>query len=208
MISRLRGKVLHKDFEGAVIDVHGIGFRVSIPMTSLEKLPARGEEAEIFTLMNVREDAMELYGFCEESDRKVFAKLISVSGIGPKLGMSFLSSMRGSEVVAAVLRGDLRALTSVKGVGKKTAERLVLEVKDAFGKMDLGSAGQSMAEGGGFAPAVVQQGALADLHSALLNLGYHGAVADKAVAAVRASGGEDQSFNEMLRGALKALRGG
>jgi Holliday junction DNA helicase RuvA len=203
MISRLRGLVLHKDFEGVVVDVHGIGFRVSIPMTSLEKVPGRGDEVELFTKMVVREDAMDLYGFCDEASRRVFSKLIGVSGIGPRLAMSFLSSMTSEGIVRAVLQGDLRSLTSVKGVGKKTAERLVLEVKDAFSKMDLGGS-VVMAPGSGRSGTPV--GALADLHSALVNLGYQTAMADKAVAAVSDEGGAGQNFNAMLRAALKVLR--
>ncbi len=205
MISRLRGKVLHKDFEGAVIDVHGLGFRVAIPMTSLERLPGVGEEADLHTWLSVREDALELFGFTEEADRKVFVKLISVSGVGPKMGLSFLSGMTGAEVVAAILRNDIRGLCAIKGVGKKTAERLVLELKDAMGKIDLGASG-SMAMAGSLQAALSQRGPLEDLRSALSNLGYPPATTDRAVAEVQAMG-EGLSFNEMLRAALKVVRG-
>lgn len=204
MISRLRGKVLSKDFEGAVIDVHGIGFRVAMPMTSLEQLPGQGEEADLYTYMAVRDDAIELFGFNTEGDRKVFLKLIGVSGIGPRLGLSFLSGMTATELVAAVVRGDVRALTSIKGVGKKTAERLVLEVKDSLTKIDLGS--PVLPGGAPVSPSIKAANALEDLRSALGNLGYPPALVDRAVNAVAAKG-DDQGFNDMLREALKVLRG-
>lgn len=202
MISRLRGTVLAKDFEGAVIDVHGVGFRVAMPMTSLEHLPMVGQEAEVYTMMGVREDAIELYGFHDDATRKVFAKLIGVSGVGPKLGMSFLSGMAAGEVVSAVVSEDVGALTKIKGVGKKTASRLVLELKETLSKLSLGGEGLPLPTSGG--GAVAGGAMLEDLRSALVNLGYPPATAEKAVDAV--SGQDKGDFDDMLRAALKALR--
>mgnify|MGYP000076618680 CR=1 FL=1 len=206
MISRLRGNVLVKDFAGAVIDVHGIGFRVSMPMTSIEKLPPQGQEAEVFVHMAVREDAMDLFGFHNEAARKVFLKLISVNGIGPKMGLSFLSGMTPEDLVAAVIREDIRALCTIKGVGKKKAERLVLELKEPLKKLDispgLGGSGEQGGGGAAFGGGIAE-----DLRSALVNLGYQETMADKAVEAVRNSS-QEREFDTRLRAALKVLRKG
>ncbi|MEL6181007.1 MAG: Holliday junction branch migration protein RuvA, partial [Myxococcota bacterium] len=179
-----------------------VGYRVHMPMTGLDKLPALGEEITLHIHTSVREDAMDLFGFRQEADRRLFAKLISVSGVGPRLGLSILSSMNAREVVRAVLRGDIGALKSVKGIGKKTAERLILELNDKVSDFDTSSSviGEEGAHG---EPSINDM--LDDLRSALSNLGYPASKADQTVQAVRGQA-DELSFDELLREALKQLR--
>ncbi len=130
MIDRLTGIVLQKSGEGVVIDVGGVGFRVEVPALSLRALTGEGQKATLFTYLNVKEDALQLYGFATEEEREIFTLLLTVSRVGPKLGLAVLSSFRPAEVVRALVTSDVRGLSSVPGLGRKTAERLVLELKD------------------------------------------------------------------------------
>ena len=136
MISRLRGQLVEKDVEGVVVDVAGVGYRASASQGTLGSLPAIGEECVLHTRMVVREDAMLLFGFATRDERAAFDSLVTVSKIGPKLALSVLSTMSPPEVASCVSRGDVVKLSSVPGLGRKTAERLVLELR---GK-DLGAA--------------------------------------------------------------------
>ena len=129
MIYRLRGTLVEKDTEGVVIDVGGVGYRSSASLATLRALPSLGEECVIHTRMVVREDAMLLFGFAEREERAAFDVLTAVSKVGPKLALSVLSSMSPQEISEAVARGDVIKFVSVPGLGKKTAERLVLELK-------------------------------------------------------------------------------
>lgn len=129
MIQRLRGQLVEKDMEGVVMDVGGVGYRASASGTTLRALPAVGEECVIHTRMVVREDAMLLFGFADRGERATFDALTSVSKVGPKLALSILSAMSPQEVAEAVGRDDILKLASVPGLGKKTAERLVLELR-------------------------------------------------------------------------------
>lgn len=148
MIDRLTGIVLQKSGEGVVIDVGGVGFRVEVPALSLRALTGEGQKATLFTYLNVKEDALQLYGFATEEEREIFTLLLTVSRVGPKLGLAVLSSFRPAEVVRALVTSDVRGLSSVPGLGRKTAERLVLELKDkvsatwaAAGAMDSATPG-------------------------------------------------------------------
>jgi len=201
MISMLRGRLFHKDFIGATIDVNGVGYRVNMPLTGLESLPDVGSEVTLHVHTSVREDAIELFGFTEDADRRLFAKLISVSGVGPRLGLSILSSLTAGEVVSAINRGDINVLKSVKGIGKKTAERLVLELGDKIKDLNISTTNTSNGPSGS---GNVNE-MLDDLRSALSNLGFPAAKADQTVLAVRSRVG-DLSFNELLKEALKELR--
>jgi len=201
MIAMLRGILVQKDFAGVILDVNGVGYRVQMPMTNLDKLPELGEEITLHIHTSVREDALELFGFRQEADRRLFAKLISVSGVGPRLGLSILSSMSAQETVRAVLRGDIGALKSVKGIGKKTAERLILELNDKVTDFDTGTS--VIGDNPGGQPSVNEM--LDDLRSALSNLGYPASKADQTVQAVRGQAAE-LSFDELLREALKQVR--
>ncbi len=129
MISRLRGQLVEKDAEGAVLDVGGVGYRVSTSAGTMSSLPPVGEECVLHTRMVVREDAMLLFGFATRDERASFDALTAVSKVGPKLALSVLSTLSPAEVSEAVARGDVVKLASVPGLGKKTAERLVLELK-------------------------------------------------------------------------------
>src|ERR687885_2259109 len=129
MIHRLRGQLVEKDMEGVVIDVGGVGYRASASGNTLRALPPVGEECVLHTRMVVREDAMSLFGFADKAERAVFGSLTAVSKVGPKLALAILSRMGPQEVAEAVGRGDVIKLASVPGLGKKTAERLVLELR-------------------------------------------------------------------------------
>src|ERR687894_2435795 len=129
MIHRLRGQLVEKDMEGVVVDVGGVGYRASTSGTTLRALPSIGEECVLHTRMVVREDAMLLFGFADREERAAFDSLTAVSKIGPKLALSILSALSPHEVAEAVGRGDIVKLASVPGLGKKTAERLVLELR-------------------------------------------------------------------------------
>ncbi len=148
MIHRLRGQLVEKDVEGVVVDVGGVGYRVSASTTTLRALPSIGEECVLHTRMVVREDAMLLFGFSDRGERAAFDALTAVSKVGPKLALAILSRMSPQEVVEAVGRGDILKLASVPGLGKKTAERLVLELKGknlaAFDAGLLGGAGEAI----------------------------------------------------------------
>ncbi len=149
MIDRLSGVIVRKCPGSAVIEVGGVGFRVDIPALSLRDLPVEGKEATIFTYLDVKEDALQLYGFAGEDERALFTLLISVSKVGPRLALAVLSTYRPGEVARALVAGDVRALSAVSGLGKKTAERLVVELKDKVAERwsgDLGGQDDSQPE--------------------------------------------------------------
>ena len=134
MIGYVRGVVTHIFKDACYVDVHGVGYRVYVPTTTRQLL-VEGEESTLFTYLNVREDAMQLYGFSTEDEYELFILLISVSGIGPKVGLGILSGMTPEAFKLAILNGQVAQLTKLPGIGKKSAERLVLELKDKLAKM-------------------------------------------------------------------------
>lgn len=134
MIGYVRGIVTHLFKESCYVDVHGVGYRVYVPTTTRQQL-IEGQEVTLFTYLNVREDAMQLYGFWTEDEYELFILLISVSGIGPKVGLGILSGMTPEAFKLAVINGQVQQLTKLPGIGKKSAERLVLELKDKLAKM-------------------------------------------------------------------------
>ena len=137
MIAYLQGTIVQKNPTDLVIDVNGVGYAVNIPLSTFEKLEHSTGTVKIFTYLHVREDIMQLYGFATEAEREIFRLLISVSGIGPKMAQGILSGLSINEFKQAILDGNIPALTSISGVGKKTAERLVIELRDKLGKTDL-----------------------------------------------------------------------
>lgn len=192
MIAHLRGRLLAKHPNQAIVETNGVGYDVTISVPTFSELPPAGNEVALHIHTHVREDVIALYGFSRPAEKQLFEKLISVSGIGPKLAITILSGM-AADVMAAAIRGnDLARLTRIPGIGRKTAERLVLELRD---KLPAAPAGEAT-----IPPAVnaVQE----DVLSALLNLGYQRAAAEKAVAAVSKTGG---SFDAMFRDALGIL---
>jgi Holliday junction DNA helicase RuvA len=197
MIALLTGKIAHKSPEYIILDVNGVGYRVQIPFSTYYELPDGGAEISLNIYTHVKEDAISLYGFRTADEKLFFQLLISVSGIGPKLGKDILSNIQVTDLAAAITRGDLARLSAVPGIGKKTAERLVLELKDKVQKLEFAG---SAAGGEQLAPAA---GIEEDVASALINLGYKEAVVKKALAELRIS--PDDSMEQVLKQALKAL---
>jgi Holliday junction DNA helicase RuvA len=188
MIYRLRGTLVEKDTEGVVLDVGGVGYRSSASLATLRALPSLGEECVIHTRLVVREDAMLLFGFAEREERAAFDALTAVSKIGPKLALSVLSSMTPPEISEAVARGDVIKFSSVPGLGKKTAERLVLELK---GK-SLAAFGPDPVVAGGGGPYV-------EARDALTALGYRLEEAEKALNDVPPQDSVEKYIKEALR---------
>lgn len=135
MIGSLGGRLAGKDIDEVLVEVQGVGYRVAIPLSTYEALPAEGEQVRLLTHLHVREDELALYGFATDRERQLFEILIGVSGIGPRLALHVLSRLTPERFVGAISRGDLTTLTGISGVGKKTAERMVLELKDKVADM-------------------------------------------------------------------------
>lgn len=199
MIASLRGVVAEKNLNDAVLDVGGVGYRVNLSLLSLARLPDEGQTAQVRIRTIVREDSLELFGFLNRAEEEMFLLLTSVSHVGPRLAMSVLSGLEVSELAGAIGRGDVGRLTQIHGVGKKTAERLVLELKD---KVKL------LATEARPAAALGEPGARKDLVSALVNLGYKPAQAEKAADSAAERAGPEAPFELLFREALKGLRSG
>ena len=195
MIAQLRGRILEKQPNRIVVDVNGVGYDVSVPLSTFYGLGDTGSDIALRIHTHVREDALLLYGFGTRLEQELFERLISVSGIGPKVALAVLSGIEPPELVKAIERADLARLTAIPGVGKKTSERLVLELKDRLPKTTI-----SEEPGVQDAAPVLRD----DVVSALMNLGYHRPLAEKAVdRAVAAAPGTD--FERTLRQALREL---
>lgn len=192
MIAHLRGRLIAKHPNQAIVETAGVGYDVTISVPTYSDLPSLGAEVTLHIHTHVREDVIALYGFLRPSEKQLFEKLISVSGIGPKLAITVLSGIPSEEMVRAIRGNDLGRLTRVPGIGRKTAERLVLELRDKL--QDFGAA-----------PAVAAASPVEeDVLSALTNLGYQRAAAEKALAQV-AKNGQRDSFDVLFREALAAL---
>ena len=189
MIGRLHGKLIEKTPPQVLVDVGGVGYEVDVPMSTFCSLPAEGSEITLLTHFIVREDAQLLYGFATAAERQTFRALIRISGVGPRIALAVLSGMSPQDLADAVEQGNATLLTRVPGIGKKTADRLVLELK---GKL----AGNAFAPAGGAASA-----AQADILSALMALGYSEREAQASVRALPA----EVTVSEGIRLALKAL---
>ena len=198
MIAFLRGRIIDKQPNLIVIDVQGVGYEVHVPLSTYYDAGEAGAEAALRIHTHVREDALQLYGFLTPLEEQLFERLISISGIGPKLGIAVLSGIEPVELVTAIQRGDVARLTTIPGVGKKTAERIVLELKDRLAQMAAAPAGTRSRE------AATGDRLRDDLLSALQNLGYHRPLAEKAVEAALARS-ETPTFEQALRGALREL---
>jgi len=200
MIAFLCGSVRSKQPNRVIIDVHGVGYDVHVPLSTFYDLGDEGQEVSLRTYLHVREDALQLYGFLTELERQVFERLIAISGIGPKLAIAVLSGMETRDLVGAVQRGDVASLTGIPGIGKKTAERIVLELKDRLPRAAVVAAAVGVAEPE--APMLRD-----DVVSALVNLGYHRPLAEKAAeAAIKIIGSaSDASFERVLKQALREV---
>lgn len=194
MIGYLEGRLKHLDATLAIVLAGGVGYNVHISLQTYYRLEGRGDAAlEIYT--HVRDDALALYGFATPEEKYAFEKLISIAGIGPTLAQKILSGIDPPDLADAVARGDARKLSSIPGVGKKTAERICLELRD---KLVIG---ETVA-----APAVATRSSIDDdVHSALVNLGYRPKDADAALDAARKDLGADAEFSAVLKAALRQL---
>jgi Holliday junction DNA helicase RuvA len=199
MIAHLRGILLSKHPNQLVLETAGVGYEVNISVPTFSELSAEGSEVALHIHTHVREDSFALYGFLRPAEKQLFEKLITVSGIGPKLAITILSGMAADEMVGAIRGNDLARLTKIPGIGKKTAERMVLELRDKL-----------PADTGKTAPAVPVLSAMEeDVLSALTNLGYQRVAAEKALTAALkntpANAAKAGSFDAMFRQALAGL---
>ena len=198
MIAQLKGILAQKSADRIIIDIQGVGYEVLIPFSTYYELGESGEMVVLQVYTHVREDTLTLYGFRTDREKRLFMALIQVSGIGPRLGVTILSGLPVNDLVDAVLAGDIVRLSSIPGVGKKTAERMALEMKDKIPKLFPEMEGIEPLGAGG----VVQK----DVISALVNLGYPRNKAEVAVSRVAKEDGADR-FDLVLKKALKGLSG-
>lgn len=195
MIAHLRGRLLSKTPQAAVVEAAGVGYEVAISIPTFTALPAEGEEVALLVHTHVREDALALFGFTAVAEKRLFEKLLSISGIGPKLAITVLSGLPPERLIAAIHNQDHATLTRIPGVGKKTAERIVLELKDKL--KDL----SSVAVAGASTPVSE------DVLSALINLGYGRPVAQKGVESAIARNPEAaKDFETLFRTAMAAMQ--
>lgn len=192
MISFIKGTLVATDIEGAIIEVNGIGYQVAMSYNSLAKIGTVGSEVQVLAYLYVREDALVLYGFANAEERSLFEKLITVSGIGPKVALSALSRFEADELIGAIVAQDVGAVQKIPGVGKKTASRIVLELKDALGTSEIGPL---------FQTAKGESGAANAATDALLSMGFTSAEAELALRGAP----EGANESELLRYALKRL---
>jgi len=194
MIAHLRGRLLSKHPNQAIVDCAGVGYQLAITVPTFSGLPEAGAEVSLFVHTHVREDQLALFGFLKPDEKLLFEKLIAVSGIGPKLAITVLSGMSAPDLVASIRGNDLTRLTRIPGVGKKTAERMVLELKDKLDAFTL-------------SPTTVATPATAleeDIVSALVNLGYQRATAERALASLGPAKG--RGFEELFRAAMSVIK--
>jgi len=198
MIAFLRGRVVDKQPNRVIIDIQGVGYDVHVPLSTFYEIGDEGTDVALRVYTHVREDALQLYGFLTELERRLFERLIAISGIGPRLAIAVLSGMEPRDLVTAVQRADVARLTGIPGVGKKTAERIVLELKDRLAQIVVPAAADAAETTSG--PDRLR----GDLLSALQNLGYHRPQAEKAIEAALKSM-TDPTFEQALKSALREL---
>ena len=200
MIAFIRGRLLEKHPNRVIVDVHGVGYEVQVPLSTFYEMSDPGTDVSLRVHTHVREDTLALFGFATVLELQIFERLIGISGVGPRLALAVLSGIEPPDLVRAVRNGNVARLTVIPGVGKKTAERIGLELKDrlpAAWAADPGSEGPS---------GSALDGLRGDLLSALLNLGYHRPLAEKAVdAALLSTSGSEHSFEQALKQALREL---
>jgi len=200
MIAFLSGKLLEKHANTVIVDVGGVGYEVSIPLSTFYELGEAGSDVELRIYTHVREDTIQLFGFKTTHERDLYLKLISVQGIGAKSGITMLSGMNADEIIAAIRSNDLARLIAIPGVGRKTAERLVIELRDKVGELAV-AAGAGGRDGSAQLPA---DAIFEDALSALVNLGYQKAAAERALNKVVQEGTE-MSVQKLLRRSLQVL---
>jgi Holliday junction DNA helicase RuvA len=206
MIAHLSGTLLAKHATSVILEVGGVGYEVTIPVTTFYGMEDVDAQVKLRIYTHVREDALHLFGFRTERERQLFMLLISVSGIGPKSGIAMLSGMSADEIITAIRQTNLARLTSIPGVGKKTAERLCIELRDKMTALSNPALDEEIAAGAAAAPPsedVLRE----DTLSALVNLGYQKSSAEKALAQALGEGG-DISVELLLRRSLRHLSKG
>jgi Holliday junction DNA helicase RuvA len=205
MISCLKGELFQKSLEKVTILVNGVGYEVFLSSASIEKLPQQGEDMFLYIYTHVREDALTLFGFADMDEKKMFLLLINVSGVGPKLALAILSGISPADLARAIATKDVARLTGLSGVGKKTAERLCLDLKDKVGVIAGGVEGLPDSETG----ATVEGGKERDVVSALVNLGYPQSRAHIALAAMKrrfsSESLAEMPLEQLIRETLRSL---
>lgn len=201
MIGRLRGTLIEKQPPYLLLEVGGVGYEVQAPMTTFYRLPALGAEVILYTHLSITENLHQLFGFFDQRDRSLFRTLIKVNGVGPKLAIAILSGMEADDIARCVRDHNITALTKVPGIGKKTAERLVIELEDRLKSWDTPSAGMAQLES---QMAISSSDVLAEAESALIALGYKPVEATKMIAAA-AKLDKDATSQELIRSALRNI---
>jgi holliday junction DNA helicase RuvA len=205
MIAHLSGTLLSKQPNSVILDVGGVGYEVNIPVSTFYDLDEPGTSVQLRIYTHVREDTLQLFGFNTARERELFLKVISVSGIGPQLGIKLLSGMSADEMIASIRTNNLAKLTLIPGIGRKTAERLVMELRDRVASLSSTELEEELgAKTDAGAPIPTEDSMRADVLSALLNLGYQRSAAEKAVSSAVDEGG-DISVELILRRSLRKL---
>lgn len=207
MIAHLSGTLLSKQATSVILEVAGVGYEVSIPLSTFYELEDPGSSVQLRIYTHVREDALQLYGFKTARERELFLRLISVSGIGPKLGITLLSGMSADEMIASIRTNNLAKLTLIPGVGRKTAERLVMELRDKVASLSSAELEEELGIKSDKSAVPTEDSMRADALSALLNLGYQRNAAEKAVTSAASEAG-DVSVESILRLSLRKLAKG
>lgn len=199
MIARLAGIIEAKGDDGLIVDVSGVGYRVFMSLLTLGKAPPVGQKVKVFVQTVVREDALDLFGFLSESEEALFKLLVTVSHVGPKMAIGILSGIEPKELADAIRAGNVNRLKDIHGVGKKTAERLVVELREKMAELSKGLADLAT-------PSIIPASVGGDLINALTNLGYKPAQAERAAELAAQKLGRDATLEALLREALRAAR--
>jgi len=200
VIGRIRGILVDKKPPEIQVDVGGICYEVQVPMSTLYQLPEVGKELNLHTHFVVREDAQLLYGFVEEKDKSMFRSLIKINGVGPKMALGILSSMEADEFVRAVRSNDINAMVKMPGIGKKTAERLLIEMRDRLSDWDAGGEESSVPSAASLSASITN-----DAETALVSLGYKPQQAAHAIAQVLKANSEIEDSEQLIRQSLKSM---
>lgn len=203
MIAHVKGKIIHKSPESVIIDIAGVGYEVHIPLSTFYKLPETEEYVSLNTYTHIREDALQLYGFFTRREKEIFQLLIGVSGVGPRLARNILSGIPADDLVSALSSGDIARLKAIPGIGGKTAERLIVELRDKMTAIVRSHVGEVAASG----VADKKDDISKDVLSALVNLGYKGNLAEKAIEKAKQIN-TDATFEILLKESLKVLAHG
>ncbi len=206
MIGRLRGEIVHKRPPALLLDVNGVGYELEAPMSTFYVLPERGAQVVLYTHLQVREDAHSLFGFASETEKAMFRALLKVNGVGARMALAILSGMSAEEFAQCVQGEDVTSLTRIPGIGKKTAQRLIVEMRDRLEQMGVrAEAGALAARPAAAAAGDGSGGAVADAVSALVALGYKAPEANRMVRAVESGG---LTSEELIRAALQSTTKG